>query len=256
MPLIERALTLFRELLNEVRNLTKAFRFNPGNDQHLLAVSLHGTVLEHAQGIMILLDQQNVTSALTLLRSLMDAAIDLFNFVDDESYEKYMRYKSLEEQKRILKLMKEKPENLYSAGFAAHPREVDNQSRKVEEELKKLKGEGIKALTTEGRFKRAKQPDLRAPYWSLCLHSHNNIIALKERHLCQTPDGDQVVCFLPPSDEDVILLLDTAAGLVANSITLLPQLPNNSSSLELKNIGLILGKIRTLWKNQSAPEAE
>src|SRR6266852_498610 len=98
MPLIEQALPLFRCLLDEVSALSKALRFDLGNEQHFLALALNGSVLEQARGIMTVLEQRNVTPAFILLRSFLDAVVDLFNLVDDGNYKNYMVYQFLKER--------------------------------------------------------------------------------------------------------------------------------------------------------------
>lgn len=72
-----------------------------GNEQHFLALALNGSVLEQARGIMTVLEQCNVTPAFILLRSFLDAVVDLFNLVDDGNYKNYMVYQFLNERKRI-----------------------------------------------------------------------------------------------------------------------------------------------------------
>lgn len=230
MPLIEQALPRFRRLLDEVSALSKALHFDSGNEQHFLALALNGAILEQARGIMIVLEQRNVTPAFILLRSLVEAVVDLYNLVNYRNYKKYMAYQFLKEKKRIFSFVQKKPKtDPWSVEFEACPTEVKTQFKQATKELKKfekekIKGKLLKHIHTEERFELAEQPNLRGIYMSLCQYSHNNIAALRERHRCETSSGPQVAYFRPPSDEDVEALLRPAARYVAESVTFLYQI--------------------------------
>jgi hypothetical protein len=247
MPAIEQILPLFRSLLEEVSALSKALRFDSGNEHHLLALALNGAVLEQARGIMVVLEQRNITPAFTLLRSLLEAVVDLFNLVDDRNYIEFMRSAWLDEKRRILSAATQTSDaNPHLKEFANYLEDIHGHLKHVRAEIQQLKDRGIVPLTVAQRFERAKQSSLyRGPYWFLCHHSHNNIVALCERHFCETPSGIQVVYFMPPDEEDVQLLLDTAAVYVAESITLLYQLLGKT---ELERITLRLKEILDLMR--------
>lgn len=248
--LLKEALPRFRDLLDEVWAVSRTLRFDSGNQQHLLGVSLHGSILEYARGIMALLQNGDATCTFVLLRSLVEAAIDLFNLAADPRYMEFMHYAFLEQQHHLLEVaVQASNANPYLVEFSQNQTEVSAKLDQVRAEIRKLKKRGIKLLSARERFARAQQSHLyHGPYWDLCQHSHNNIAALERRHLRQTSNGFQIAYFSSPSDDDVILLLDTAAGLVANSIALLHQLVNGDRLLELEGVTRQVNELRALWK--------
>ena len=253
MTLLEKALPHFRELLDVVLASTSVLSFTLTNPQHLLAASLHASILEHAHGIMILLRAGNPTCSLILLRSILEASVDLCNLAADPAYAEFMHCALLEQRRRVLAMAVQAAakENPYLADFAEHQRDADTGLARVRDEIQQLEGRGIKPLSARERFQRAHRLGLyQGPYAYLCWHSHNNINILEERHLRQTSDRATIEYFRPPNDDDVVLALDTAAGLVADSTAILFQLLGGSPRSELGNVTRRLDEIRVLWKKR------
>lgn len=253
MTLLEEALPRFRELLDAVLVSTKTLRFDSRNPQHIVAVSLHGSVLERARGIMTLLENRDATSAFVLLRSLLEASVDLFNLVADPKYVEFMHCALLNQQRRVLESgVRARAVNPYLAEFAEHSTDVQAALMRVRAELKELEARGVKRpLKVSERFERASRLDLyQGPYAYLCWHSHNNINILEERHLQQTPSGLTVQYFRAAADDDVQLTLDTAAGLVANSIAFVYQLLGGPPAT-LEGVTRAIEELRALWRQHA-----
>jgi hypothetical protein len=254
VTLLEIALPQFRELLDTVLVSTSTLRFGCRNPQHLLAVALHGSVLGHALGIMTLLENRDAASALVILRSLLEASVDLFNLAGDPGYVEFMHCALLNQQRRVLESgVQADSVNPYLAHFAEHSTDLQAALTRVRAELKQLEARGIKRpLKVRERFERASRLDLyQGPYAYLCWHSHNNINILEERHLKQTPSGLTIQYFRAATDDDVQLTLDTAAGLVANSVEFVYQLLGGAPA-GLEGVTRRIEELRTLWRQHAS----
>ncbi len=250
MPLLTEGLLLFRDLLSEARRLTQEARLDSRNPQHLLAGSLHAAVLERARGVATLLEGGDAACAFVVLRSLLEASIDLFNVVDDPQYAEFMNAAFLDQKRRVLNAATQAAStNPYLSLFADPSIDIPANLSQVRGEIADLKARGFPLLSVEQRFQRAKQLELyQGPYAYLCWQSHNNINSLEERHIVSTPAGVAVRYFAAPSDEDVLLALDTAGGILANSVSLLHQLANPSGWRTVtKDLTSKLEVLRAFW---------
>jgi Family of unknown function (DUF5677) len=248
MTIAERALPYFRELIEAISVSTERLKLST-NAQHLLAASLHATIMEQARAIDTLMEGGNATGSFIVLRSLLEASVDLFNLISDPTYSEFMHSALLDQQQRILEsLTDEDRSNPYLAEFFEHWNDAQAARTRVRTKLKELKARDIKPLGIRERFTRANRLDLyKMPYAYLCWHSHNNINILEERHLQQTSSGFAIGYFRPPDDGDTELILDTTAGLIANSVSFLFQLLEAPSS-GLDDVTSALDRLRALWK--------
>ncbi len=247
----ERALPCFQGLINAISVSTAHLKFLSTNAQHLLAASLHATIMEHARAISTLVESGNATGSFIVLRSLLEASVDLFNLVSDPTYSEFMHSALLDQQQYLLEsLPDEDRSNPYLAEFFEHWNDTQAALTRVRIKLKELKARDIKPLGIRERFKRANRLDLyKVPYAYLCWHSHNNINILEERHLQQTSTGFAITYSRSPDDHDVLLILDTSAGLIANSVAFLYQLLEvPSPSPELEGVMAALDRLRAVWK--------
>jgi hypothetical protein len=250
ITLLEKALPHFRRLIQVVSDWTHGLKVS-ANAQHLLAASLHASILEQTRAIEILLQNGNGTGAFIVLRSLLEAAVDLFNLVSDPMYAEYMHSALLNQQQRVLESASKSGEsNPYLFEFVEHSSDVRAALTRVQTKLGELKTRDIKPLEIRKRFDRAGRLDLyEGPYAYLCWHSHNNINILEDRHLQQTPSGFAITYLRPPDDGDVITIVDTTAGMITNSTSFLSQLLESPRS-QIDPVIHALDKLRALWKEE------
>jgi Family of unknown function (DUF5677) len=247
----ERALPCFQGLIKAISASTVYLKFQSANAQHLLAASLHATIMEQARAIDTLMESGNATGSFIVLRSMLEAAVDLFNLISDPTYSEFMQSAALHEQRRILQpLTDEDRSNPYLADFFEHWDDAQAALTSKLTKLKELKARNIKPLQIRKRFERAKRLDLyKGPYAYLCWHSHNNINILEERHLQQTSTGFAITYSRSPDDHDVLLIIDTSAGLIFHSVAFLYQLLGLPSS-ELNGVTAALNQLRAVWKSR------
>lgn len=150
-----------------------------------------------------------------LLRSAMEAHVDLINLSNDDTYllSMYAVY-----HKEWIKLTGEgvKGDNPFLTSFK------DNQEAKTQLAYHERELAAFKATrdipTNLDKFKMAGMEDIyRSAYNSLCNDSHNNIRALTRRHF-RLSEGDlDLVIFDTPSTTDLAATLDTFIAILLRS---------------------------------------
>jgi len=232
-----------------VLDRTRLIRFKR-SPQHGIAVSLHGTILEHASAAMGLLVGGNASAAFILTRAAFEALADLENLVTDPTYADDMRashFKQLE--RRLRAALGRSSSNPYLASLAADPSSA-SELTSIQADLQSLAAKGKTPLTALDRFTKAGMLDVYdGPYSAICGHSHNDLGVLQERHVKFDSSGaPQILYFQEPTDEDVTLVVDTLAGILANSIACLVSLVDSQNAPALPTIDAKLKAVRALWK--------
>jgi hypothetical protein len=249
MPFSTDAIAALHSLHEEVLARTQLIEFQPHNSQHLVAMSLHGTLQEHIEAATESLSAGNSSAAFILSRSALEAFVDLVNIVECAAYSEHMRCAFLTQQKTTIKNALGRgvsnPYLLSIAGDKTMPAHLAN----IQDELQTLASRDIKKMSARQRFKRAGLEDLyEGPYAHLCSHSHNNLSALESRHLRQSTTGPEIWYFQRPTNDDVQLIVDTLAGILANSIANIVQLIEGQNPPDLPEIQHKLSEVRALWR--------
>lgn len=217
------------ELVSVVHKCSSAVRFMPIEQRHLYATTLHATVVELAAGCVRLLRRRDGTCSPLLLRSALEAYVDLHNLVDDPDYPDHMLAEWQYQRSRVLKsAVNRGADNPYLVNLAGNPH-LQQGLDEAEAELKRLSDDGHGRLRVRERFDRVGELDrYETVYAHLCWRSHNNLPALAERHIEVASDGSREVAFFRPLGESTIqMYADTLARIVANSYDLLTQVVGN-----------------------------
>ena len=242
------ALNRLRDLLSEALDESGRVHFSATNSQHMVAVALNGTILEYGAGIIELLQAGNTTAAFVILRSALEAHADIAATAHCADHPDHMLLEFLVENRRALKnALAAGNTNPYLQSLRDHPRAAEDL-QELEDHIASLKAQGVGELRVREHFTRGDQLDMyEGPYALLCRHSHNNIGILERRHVQRTDTSVQAYYFQEPTDEDVQTIIDTLAGIAANSIATLVALTTGSPP-DLPAIGAKLESLRELWR--------
>jgi hypothetical protein len=240
--------------------LVKGLHFYPGNRQHLLAGALLGRILEEAEGIYAMLERRDSACGFILLRSLLEAYVDLLNVANDPAYVEFMFAAMLDQQQYLLEAVLEKSSQSPFLAELAGSKESAFQLEWVRSKLKELEGRQVKPLKVRQRFERAGQLSYyQGPYSHLCWESHNNLNVLVSRHLRETDAGIEIRGFDVIEDKDTQLISDTTAGIAANCAATVKELLEGKPVLGLDQLTEALSELRELWSeeevNGAQPEA-
>ncbi|HEX7182916.1 MAG TPA: DUF5677 domain-containing protein [Thermoanaerobaculia bacterium] len=245
MSLLEEILPRLRNVLDQIHGLVKGLHFDPRNQQHLLAGALLGRILEEAEGIYVMLERQDSACGFILLRSLLEAHVDLINISSDPTYIEFMNAAFLDQQRFLLEAALEKGSKSPFLANLPGNTEAAEQLDWVRSTLKQLEERQIKPLSVRKRFKRADQLDYyEGPYAHLCWHSH----VLESRHLRLTDAGVVIRAFAPIDDDDAHLISDTTAGISANCVASVKKLLEGEPVTGLERLSEALGNLRNLWR--------
>lgn len=236
------------ELVGVVHKCGSAVRFMPIEQRHLYATTLHATVVELAAGCVRLLRRRDGTCSPLLLRSALEAYVDLHNLVDDLNYPDHLLAEWQYQRSRVLKsAVNRGAQNPYLINLAGNP-QLQQGLDEAEAELKRLSNAGRGRLSVRDRFDRVGELDrYESVYAHLCWRSHNNLPALAERHIEVAADGSREVVYFRPMDESTIqMYADTLAHIVANSYDLLTEVLGNGHTC-LEDIREAMKELEALY---------
>lgn len=210
----DQLLPLSKELADACVQEAAALSFDKTHPQHLYTVCAYGTVVEIAFGITALADARQTTGIPILLRTLLDAFATFRCCIKDPNHFKAMYASFAREKLRLLQATVESPDNPYLAGIAAQLN-ANVEAAQLEKQLADFRHQGYAPLKPWEEFQRA---DLKAEYqslyWQLCMHAHNNVSVLEDRHL-HKKDGDYEVAFFKDEDPaDLARYLDSMCGVL------------------------------------------
>jgi hypothetical protein len=216
--LIETQLLPFLKDLSD-RSLENAARlkFDKQHPQHLYAICTYGTILETTYDILSLVDAVQFTSIPVILRSLLDAYASFRCCLADPNHFKAMYASFIKEKLRLMDAVAENPTNPYLEGLA---RAVDfpKERASLEKELQEIKKQGYAPLRPWAEFEKASlSSEYQSLYWQLCLHAHNNVAALEERHLDKKGNDYEVAFFKIADPFDLVRYLDSVSGLLLDA---------------------------------------
>jgi hypothetical protein len=184
--------------------------------QQLVAICLHGTVLELCGACISLIRSGDHVGVPILLRSLIEAFVDLRILVKEPTYLDSMQVAYLADSKRVLGDLTKGFYDGTGIGDGVPFDKLQEHLNKSVEELHSLRQKGTKPLDTRERFTRARLKSYMAVYWMQSQDTHNNLRALQRRHI-STEDDSTRVQFFRRQDFDwaagqVHLLADIVTG--------------------------------------------
>jgi hypothetical protein len=192
----------FRELVTHILDQFEHIKFDKSHPWHLDMVYLYCSIIEYADSLYKLLQQERIVAAPLLLRSMIEAFIDLKNLCNDQTYGYHLQSGNIKEWLKVTKEARTL-ENPYLDGLASADG-FEVQISKWEEELQEYSAKGYPALNQFQKFEKADMVnEYRSLYNFLCSYSHNNIRALRDRHIEISEDKtDFKVVMFPDFDAE------------------------------------------------------
>ncbi len=212
------ALDKLEILLEEAHRTSLAIRFDKNKLLHRSLMALNGTVLELSGGCSTLLRSGDATCTPVVLRSLLEAYVDVVNLSSSEDYLHKMSAAHLTQSLRLAANANEAKENPYLEDLAGRDT-LKTDIAAMKNSLSKLKQQGFSSLSIYQRFRLADEVERYVSvYAHLCMHSHSNLNALEQRHIAKCDDDFQIVYCRPTTEDESARYIDTVAGIVANSV--------------------------------------
>jgi len=183
-----------------VLDCAAVLRIDPDSLSHIHAAALHATITELFGNCLVLAaDQDHAIGIPILLRSMLEALVDLDNLLHDAEYVGNIEAANI---KQLLKLLDSARTNPQLDGLLeGHP----NDAQELRQRLRELEAAGRRSLSFERRFEMAGMQDqYNGVYALLCLDGHSNSAALADRHFDEGPDGRPQVSFFRQPDPTTI----------------------------------------------------
>lgn len=237
-------------VIDAVMHDAAQLEFSRTQQQHLYCSALLCSNIRLTEGIRDSLRRRDEIGGYILLRSLMESFADLRNLAGDGTYIDYILAGFYNERRKMLANAIEHPDNIYFSEFELSPRE---DLRLVKEELSDLRRKGIKPLTIKEKFIKANMLDeYESAYALVCMHAHNNIIILKDRHF-RIEDGQLGVYAFPGlSDDDAQEIAGKAAPFLVDSVAAVKRLVKEVEPTDLEPVRRALQKLQELWTPQKS----
>ncbi len=205
-------LSVLDQLISRVVKISAQVRFIKEDPQQLYLVCLLGTIVEYSQALFLAArDERSAVSLPILVRTLLEAHVDLIILAQDQLHWKNMLCTFLSQRQRALRAAAANP---YLASVAAST-DYDAKLAEVEAGLQELRNDGHGAMSVRDRFKAAGlENEHGSIYWSLCQESHNNVSALEDRHIEHEDQTFRVVFFQRSSPARKSRLLHLAIAIL------------------------------------------
>lgn len=205
----------------------KTFKRSP---QSVYAISLYASIIEYSRGCLTLLRGGDLTCLPPLIRSMLEAYVDLINVTGDGEYAHVMQAAYLKDQLDMYKAAKRGPDNPYLISIAQLA-DIDERLSATQEEFDEAKAKAQKfgkdILQISKRFKLAGlQLIYPVIYKLLCQDVHNNPHSLISRHLEANDEGIDVTFFRDKDVAEVAAVLDTMFAVLIESVALIRKFFN------------------------------
>ena len=240
----ERLLKFIRKSHSEAVEYAKFIKFEKRNPQHVYSVALYCRVIGLTESCLILIEQKATVGLPVILRSLLEAFVDITNLIKNPDYVKNMDARSLAEWIKILD----------EAGTGSNPflsRIFESDDLKTtlfdwRRDLHNFKKEKRGPLTAFERFDMAgRQYEYHSVYNSLCAESHNDVRVLIGRHIEIIDESNfRVVLQEEQSLEGINHYLDAMGLIIVNSSLQVHKFLESDHSPLFNDSNIEFGKIR------------
>ena len=209
----EAVLAFLKRAHDDMQPLSTQFRFDKEHPLHRNLVALYGSIIELTGAIIHLVDRRLITGVSVLLRSILEAYVDIVNLTEKATYGYALELGHMKEWLKILHEAKTgKNEDL----AAIH--EAPTLDATIADWTRKklaLEKKGYHALKVEKKFQLAgMEKEYRSQYNLLCCDAHNNLRALVDRHIEFGNEGFEVVYYKAYTLEDSVIHIGTNAELL------------------------------------------
>lgn len=180
----------------------KGLSFDKKHKLHLHVILLYCSIVELTKSLIVLLDNALGAGVPILVRSLMEAYIDLVNLIKNPKYGYGLEIKYCSEWLKVLEDAK-RERNPFLKDIS-NLENLEKTITEVSERQKQLEKE-YKAPRVIDRFESAGMKDeYRSIYNFLCCHSHNDFRSLIDRHVEIKGDDASVVLFKTQDSQEML----------------------------------------------------
>lgn len=218
---------MLEDKFNSIVNDKSYLEYRDDDYKAILALSFHSRIIENIYSIILLLKQGQLQStANILLRSTLEASIDLDNLCNVDGYFDYLIYLAKKDQLKLIN--KPYSQKLMNGNLSEYYRRKNyrqKECKKLEKDLKKkYRGKFCKNTDENNhinesihfKFKLAKSLDTYdSIYYLLCGILHNNLFSLEDSYMS---NNFQVTPFKKIDSEEMDKICEVSTLLLDKSI--------------------------------------
>lgn len=232
-----------RKEIEAVSNLASELKFDSTHPLHQHVVSLYGSIIELSSSVKELYVAGHFSAIPVVLRTILEAYVDLRNLCMDPKYGYSLTINSSKESIKFLKAAKD-DKNVYARMIARDP-DIDKHISDYEQQIESLKGKGSKGLTIKDKFDKADmQDEYLTIYNMLCAATHNDIRALRARHIVIEERAFSLEIFKQEDSETMYEILGITSELLLRATYEIHALLGSKRDEELQLLRSDLNKIR------------
>ena len=235
-------LVFFEKELEEIMSFASELKFDSKHILHQHVVSLYGSIIEFSSTIKELYTSGHHSAIPIILRSMMEAFVDLKNLCQDPKYGYSLTINSRNESLRFLKAAKENPQ-VYSELKARDP-DFEQHIISLKNEVDDLKNKGNKALNIRDKFEKVCMAhEYQTTYSMLCTATHNDMRSLIERHMVIDSDTVSLEIFKEEDIDTLYELFGIASELLLRASYEIHGLLNSGEKNKLNSLRDELNRI-------------
>lgn len=208
----------YRKLITNVLDHFQYISFDKSHAWHRDMVCLYCSIVEYSETLYFLGKGKKGVVIPLVIRSLLEAFVDLKNLCANRKYGYYLQASDIAEWLRVTKEAG-KLENPYLDGMTSATG-FEEQVSLWEKELDGLQNKGYSKLSHFEKFKMAgMENEYRSVYNFLCSYSHNSIRALSDRHIEFNEDKSdfKMIMFSEVKTDEVDLYLSVGKQCLVES---------------------------------------
>ncbi len=227
LPYPSKPFNFLQKIHDDFQPLSLKIKFDKKHSLHITLISYYGSIFELTGSCISLIQNELFISIPIVLRSILEAQVDLVNLINDPEYGYTLRFSFLNES---LKLFDEAQNGNDLLEDIATTPNFDENHLNFKREKDLLKSKGYKLLTNEQKFKKAgMMTEYNSIYNRLCCDSHNNLSALGKRHLRSEEDDISVVFYKTPKTVDIIFYIAIITEIFIKSAELIHDFFNTEA---------------------------
>lgn len=230
----------YQRSLDELIHLAATLSFDGTHPLHANAIFLYGSIIELSSSLSPLLISGHYSAIPVVLRSILEAYVDLENLCKDPKYGYSLEIKYLIENLKFLKETRNE-KNAYLDIIAQAP-DYEKRFSDMEAEKERLINLGYKDLNRFERFSKAgMENEYRTIYNWLCCASHNDYRVLRDRHFEIGKIGPTFRFFKEANIQDLEVFFGIASELLLRASIAIHTLLSSEKSAEIARLRAELG---------------
>lgn len=216
--IVEDLLTFLDKELDTLSTLATDLKFDSGHVLHQHIISLYASIIELSSSITVLYRTSHNSAIPIVVRSVLEAFVDLLNLCKDPRYGYSLTINSNKESLKFLEAAISN-EDAYAKMVAKDP-DFDTRVTDFRGEIDKLRADGNQEIRIRGKFEKADMLDeYLTTYNMLCAFSHNDIRALRERHVVIENGAFTLELFKQVNLESISIFLGLTSELLLRAAT-------------------------------------